>query len=57
MVTGEGDLEAAAVQVCRFLALDVDGRGWPQVGGRDPVMANALARLPRATPVRLPFAL
>ena len=50
VVTGEGHLEAAAAQVCRFLALDVDGRGWPQVGGRDPVMADAQARLPGLRP-------
>jgi len=46
VVTGDGDLEAAAAQACRFLALDVDGRGWPQVGHRDPVIGDAQARLP-----------
>jgi DNA-3-methyladenine glycosylase II len=50
VVTGEGDLEAAAEQVCRFLALDVDGRGWPGVGRRDPVIADAQARLPGLRP-------
>jgi DNA-3-methyladenine glycosylase II len=30
VVTGEGGLEAAAAQAARFLALDVDGRGWPE---------------------------
>ena len=29
-----GDLEAATAQACRFLALDVDARGWPEVGRR-----------------------
>ena len=43
-VSGEGDLEAAAEQVCRFLSLDVDGRGWPDVAVRDPVIADAQAR-------------
>jgi DNA-3-methyladenine glycosylase II len=50
VATGEGDLEAAAAQVCRFLALDVDGSGWPEVGRRDPVIAGAQARLPGLRP-------
>src|SRR5690348_6898987 len=50
VLTGDGDLDAAAVQVGRFLALDVDGRGWPQVGRRDPVIAAAQARLPGLRP-------
>jgi DNA-3-methyladenine glycosylase II len=44
-LAGAGDLDAAAGQSCRFLALDVDGRGWPEVGRRDPVIAGAQARL------------
>ena len=50
VLAGDGDLDAAAGQVCRFLALDVDGRGWPQVGRRDPVIADAQARLPGLRP-------
>jgi DNA-3-methyladenine glycosylase II len=50
VLAGDGDLAAAARQVCRFLALDVDGRGWPQVGRRDPVIAGAQARLPGLRP-------
>jgi DNA-3-methyladenine glycosylase II len=50
VVTGHGDLEAAAAQACRFLALDVDARGWPEVGRRDPVIADAQARLPGLRP-------
>src|SRR5690349_10316942 len=50
VLAGDGDLDAAAVQVGRFLALDVDGRGWPQVGRRDPVIAAAQARLPGLRP-------
>jgi DNA-3-methyladenine glycosylase II len=50
VVTGEGDLEAAAAQVRRFLALDVDGRGWAEVGRRDPVIGDAQARLPGLRP-------
>jgi DNA-3-methyladenine glycosylase II len=49
-VAGEGDLEAAITQACRFLSLDVDARGWPAVGLRDPVMADAQARLPGLRP-------
>jgi DNA-3-methyladenine glycosylase II len=50
VLSGDGDLDAAAAQACRFLALDVDGRGWPQVGRRDPVIADAQARLPGLRP-------
>jgi DNA-3-methyladenine glycosylase II len=49
-VTGDGDLDAAATQTCRFLSLDVDARGWPDVAGRDPVIADAQARLPGLRP-------
>jgi DNA-3-methyladenine glycosylase II len=49
-LSGDGDLDAAGLQVCRFLALDVDARGWPDVGGRDPVIADAQARLPGLRP-------
>jgi DNA-3-methyladenine glycosylase II len=49
-VAGDGDLEAAGVQVCRFLSLDVDARGWPDVRGRDPVIADAQAQLPGLRP-------
>ncbi|HEY0937420.1 MAG TPA: hypothetical protein VGD91_27230 [Trebonia sp.] len=49
-VSGAGDLDAAAAQVARFLALDVDGRGWPEVARRDPVIAAAQDRLPGFRP-------
>ncbi|ROT34022.1 DNA-3-methyladenine glycosylase [Micromonospora sp. HM5-17] len=49
-VTGEGDLDAAATQAARFLALDVDGRGWPAVGDRDPVIGAAQRSLPGLRP-------
>ena len=49
-VAGTGDLEAAATQVARFLSLDVDGRGWPAVGGRDPVIGAAQRALPGLRP-------
>lgn len=50
VVTGTGDLDAAAAQACRFLSLDVDARGWPDVARRDPVMADAQATLPGLRP-------
>ena len=49
-VAGDGDLQAAAEQVRRFLSLDVDGRSWPDVAGRDPVIADAQGRLPGLRP-------
>ena len=49
-VSGDGDLDAAAAQVARFLALDVDGRGWPGVAARDPVIAGVQDRLPGFRP-------
>jgi len=47
---GDGDLQAAADQVLRFLSLDVDARGWPDVARRDPVIADAQAQLPGLRP-------
>jgi DNA-3-methyladenine glycosylase II len=44
-VEGDGDLEAAAAQVGRFLALDVDATEWPAVGRRDPVIGAVQAQL------------
>lgn len=49
-VTGDGDLDAATAQVLRFLSLDVDAQGWPEVGRRDPVIADAQRRLPGFRP-------
>jgi DNA-3-methyladenine glycosylase II len=49
-VAGDGDLDAAAAQVCRFLSLDVDARGWPDVAERDPVIAEAQTQLPGLRP-------
>jgi DNA-3-methyladenine glycosylase II len=49
-VRGDGDLEAAVAQVRRFLSLDVDARGWPDVARRDPVLADAQRRLPGLRP-------
>ena len=49
-VKGTGDLDEAAQQVARFLSLDVDGRGWTDVARRDPVVADAQAKLPGLRP-------
>ena len=48
--TGAGDLDATTAQVRRFLSLDIDGRGWPDVGDRDPVIADAQRQLPGFRP-------
>ncbi|PRY44482.1 DNA-3-methyladenine glycosylase family protein [Umezawaea tangerina] len=50
VVTGDGDLDRAAAQVGRFLSLDVDARDWPEVGRRDPVIAEAQRHLPGLRP-------
>jgi DNA-3-methyladenine glycosylase II len=48
-----GDAQAMTVvkQVERILSLDVDGRGWPQVGRRDPVVAKLQRMFPAFRPV------
>ena len=38
------------MQACRFLALDIDARAWPEVGRRDPVIGGAQAQLPGLRP-------
>ncbi|HEV7978591.1 DNA-3-methyladenine glycosylase 2 family protein [Amycolatopsis sp.] len=50
VVLGDGDLDQAAAQARRFLSLDVDARGWPEVARRDPVIADAQHRLPGLRP-------
>src|SRR5256885_16569677 len=49
-VAGDGDLHAAAAQTARVLSLDVDGRGWPAVGDRDPIIGAAQQHLPGLRP-------
>ncbi|MDQ6946563.1 MAG: DNA-3-methyladenine glycosylase 2 family protein [Actinomycetota bacterium] len=49
-VAGNGDLDAAARQISRFLSLDVDARAWPDVARRDPVIADAQHQLPGLRP-------
>jgi DNA-3-methyladenine glycosylase II len=48
-----GDAPASTVgkQVARILSLDVDGRGWPDVAKRDPVVAQLQRRFPGFRPV------
>jgi DNA-3-methyladenine glycosylase II len=43
--------EAVARQVERILSLDIDGRGWPDVGKRDPVVARLQRMFPGFRPV------
>jgi len=52
VATGDGELDAAAAQACRFLSLDVDAHGWPDVARRDPVIADAQQQLPGLRPCR-----
>lgn len=49
-VAGDGNLDAAVEQVRRFLALDIDGRAWPDVARRDRVIADAQTQLPGLRP-------
>lgn len=48
-----GDTPSVSVvkQVERILSLDVDGRGWPEVGKRDPVVAKLQRMFPGFRPV------
>ena len=51
--TAYGDAAAAAVekQTARILSLDVDGRAWPDVAKRDPVVARLQKMFPGFRPV------
>lgn len=49
-ILGDGDLDAAAGQVARFLSLDIDATGWPAVADRDPMIADAQRALPGFRP-------
>ena len=50
-VSGEADVGVVRDQVARILSLDVDGRGFPGVGERDPVVGRLQARYPGLRPV------
>src|SRR5690348_18470961 len=44
-------MDAVRAQSARILSLDVDGREWPAVGQRDPVVAGLQRRYPGFRPV------
>jgi len=48
---GTGEAAAVVRQVGRILSLDVDGRAWPDVGRRDPVVARLQRMFPGFRPV------
>jgi DNA-3-methyladenine glycosylase II len=50
-VFGSASTAAVRSQVARILSLDVDGRGWPDVGRRDRVVASLQRRFPGFRPV------
>ena len=50
-VYGQGDAPDAQRQVARILSIDIDGRGWPEVGQRDPVVGSLQRRFPGFRPV------
>jgi len=50
-VYGDAPLEVVKDQVARILSLDVDGRGWPAVGERDPVVRRLQQMFPGFRPV------
>ncbi len=47
---GPGDLEAVRAQVARVLSLDHDGRGYDDIGARDPVVGRLQAVAPGLRP-------
>jgi DNA-3-methyladenine glycosylase II len=50
-VYGDADVDSVERQVSRILSLDVDGRAWPAVGKRDPVVARLQRRFGGFRPV------
>lgn len=50
-VYGDAPTDRVKHQVARILSLDVDGRGWPAVGKRDPVVAKLQQMFPGFRPV------
>jgi len=48
---GDAEVDAVQAQTARILSLDVDGREWPAVGQRDPVVATLQRRYPGFRPV------
>jgi DNA-3-methyladenine glycosylase II len=50
-VDTDGDEAAALAQAARSVSLDHDGRGWPEVGRRDPVIGRLQAEFASLRPV------
>ena len=50
-VYGNADPREVRAQTARILSLDVDGRAWPEVGRRDPVVARLQRMFPGFRPV------
>ena len=50
-VYGSAPLDGVRDQTARILSLDVDGRAWPEVGERDPVVARLQHMFPGFRPV------
>ena len=48
---GEAAVDPVKRQVARILRLDIDGRDWPAVGKRDPVVAKLQQMFPGFRPV------
>jgi DNA-3-methyladenine glycosylase II len=50
-VYGDAPVDVVRQQAARILSLDVDGRGWPGVGRRDPVVGRLQKMFPGFRPV------
>ena len=50
-IHGSGDPEMVKRQVARSLSLDHDGRGWEDIGIRDPILGSIQARYDWLRPV------
>ena len=50
-VYGGRDVAEVRAQTARILSLDVDGRGWPDAGRRDPVVGRLQKKFPGFRPV------
>jgi DNA-3-methyladenine glycosylase II len=50
-IFGDAEAEPVKTQVARILSLDVDGREWPEVGKRDPVVGQLQQRFSGFRPV------
>src|SRR5438552_4087589 len=50
-VYGDAPVDAVRAQTTRILSLDVDGREWPEVANRDPVVARLQTMFPGFRPV------